>query len=708
MAFDRLRPEQGNQLATKSAGCKTRRKGVGVAMLSIFFVALLLAACSTEDEQLGFIPEPVPSPATMSWSTADIGGTNLGRADFGEEQVKVEGLGDISEQRDYFHLTYTEAAGDVGIVARLVEHSSAAGGYPKAGITMRANLEPGAPNVTIYAMDNDQFTGLVLQARDRAGSSTQFIASRGGESAPLWLRLLREGAAVVADVSKDGVNWQRVGAVEGVQLDKEVLLGLAAASGNDRLPLEATYQSVEIVNGEGQPSEPPQPTPSPTPGPSPSPTPPPASPGPSPDPNPGPKTQAVYQIDSSTSFLNPERGFHSEVNLMAGVGFDDARSRGYTLVRAYVRLDDYRTRNIPSSFLTDLDSGLSRARAAGVKVVLRFSYNFGNAPDAPLDWVLTHIDQLGPVLNANSDVISVLQAGFIGGWGEWHGSTNNLATAANKRAIGEALLRALDASRMIQVRAPFHRRDIVGSPSPDVDFFGTSNQARIGFKNDCFLSDASDTGTYAGDQVRDRRETQEFTRYTVTGGETCTIGYPSSRQDCSVAMKELADFHWDYLNDGYYAAVMNRWRDQGCYDEIDRRLGYRLSLENGAVTAGVSPGGTLTLDLSMRNDGFGKVYNPRPIDIVLRSVNTGEMRTVRATSDARTILPLAGETRNLQLSVPVPTNLLHGAYEVLLKLPDADTSLANDVRYNIRLANVGTWQESTGLNNLGLTTQIGN
>ena len=261
---------------------------------------------------------------------------------------------------------------------------------------------------------------------------------------------------------------------------------------------------------------------------------------------------------------------------------------------------------------------------------------------------------------------------------------------------------------MVQVRAPFHRRDIIGSPDPNVDIFSGSDHARLGFKNDCFVSTDSDTGTYGGDQVRDRRETAEFSTYTVTGGETCAIGYPSSRQDCVNALDELAEFHWDYLNSGFHSGVLNRWRDQGCFEEVTLRLGYRLGLQTGAVSAEVTPGGTLTVDLRMRNDGFGQVYNPRPIDVVLRNAATGETRSVRAVNDARTILPLAGETEDLQLSITVPSNLPAGDYDVLLALPDASSTIANDTRYNIRFANVGTWQDSTGLNDLGLTTSVRN
>lgn len=678
----------------------------GAAMLTFFIATLLLAACSTTNSDLPTPDENPPVVETPQWESVDIGESNLGRTEYDSGEFKLQGIGDIAYEADAFHFTYRAASGNVGIAARLADHSATLpDSWAKAGLTVRGGLEPDAANVTIYATSNSQFTGLVVQARSAAGQSTRVLRSisQSAADAPQWLRLLRNGSEVLVDVSADGETWNTI--VSGVEIEftGKAYLGLAVASGEASTPIEATFRDVKLVDGRGQAPVEPPPGPSPDPEPEPDP-----APDPTPDPNPGPKASTTYQIDSRTDFLNPERGFHPEVNLIAGTGFDNVRGRGYTVVRSYVRLDDYRNSRIPTRLLNDLRNGFERARAAGVKVVLRFSYNFGNAQDAPLNRVLEHIEQLEPVLRENSDVIAVLQAGFIGAWGEWHGSTNGLTSAANKRTIGEALLAAMPDSRMVQVRAPFHRRDIVGSPSPSVDIFGSSGQARLGFKNDCFLSTDSDSGTYGGDQVRDRREAAETARYTVTGGETCAIGFPSPRQDCVVALDELAEFSWDYLNAGFHSGVLNRWRDQGCYDEISRRLGYRLGLVSGAVTESASPGDSITVDLRMRNDGFGKVYNPRPIDIVLRNTSTGATRALRAVADARRILPLAGETRDLQLSVRLPSDLPTGDYEVLLALPDFDSSLAGDVRYNIRLANVGTWESSTGLNALGLTTRVGN
>jgi hypothetical protein len=107
----------------------------------------------------------------------------------------------------------------------------------------------------------------------------------------------------------------------------------------------------------------------------------------------------------------------------------------------------------------------------------------------------------------------------------------------------------------------------------------------------------------------------------------------------------------------------------------------------------------------MKNDGFGKVYNPRPIDIVLRD-KADHSTVVRAVDDSRTMLPLAGQSRKVELTIQLPGALSAGEYTLLLKLPDPSSQLEGDLRYHIRLANVQMWEEKTGLNDLGLIIKV--
>ena len=49
----------------------------------------------------------------------------------------------------------------------------------------------------------------------------------------------------------------------------------------------------------------------------------------------------------------------------------------------------------------------------------------GEAPygDATREWMLRHIEQLSPIFSEYEDVIDVVQAGFIGVWGELSSQT---------------------------------------------------------------------------------------------------------------------------------------------------------------------------------------------------------------------------------------------------------------------------------------------
>jgi ABC-type phosphate/phosphonate transport system ATPase subunit len=74
-----------------------------------------------------------------------------------------------------------------------------------------------------------------------------------------------------------------------------------------------------------------------------------------------------------------------------------------------------------------LADGLARARDVGVKVILRFVYNEDSSGnDTTLNRMIKHIEQIqsNGILVNNADVIAVVQAGFIGAWGEWHSSSN--------------------------------------------------------------------------------------------------------------------------------------------------------------------------------------------------------------------------------------------------------------------------------------------
>jgi hypothetical protein len=420
------------------------------------------------------------------------------------------------------------------------------------------------------------------------------------------------------------------------------------------------------------------------------------------------KTTATYEADES-DFLNPERGFHGNADILDETDLSWIRDEGHSLARTYIRLDDYRDRPLPDSFVDQVRNSLANARTAGIKVVLRFSYNFGiGEADAPLSRVEQHIQQLQPILEEYQDVIVVLQAGFIGAWGEWHSSTNGLDTPANKTSVLAALLEALPESRIVQLRYPGDLIDNFPQPLTAADAYSGSDKARTGHHNDCFLSSADDVGTYWPPEREDEFKDYlaQMTAYTPTGGETCQVTPAEHRTDCPTAIAEMARFHWSYLNQDFYRPDIDRWRAEGCYDEISKRLGYRYQMLSASVDRRAQAGELLSLQIRLTNSGFARLYNARPAELILRQAATGAERKVVIQDDARLWLPGPAETKTLSAAVTLPGDLPAGDYDLLLNLPDSVSNLSGLPEYSIRLANQGVWEANTGYNDLGLRVVI--
>jgi len=408
-------------------------------------------------------------------------------------------------------------------------------------------------------------------------------------------------------------------------------------------------------------------------------------------------THTISFAPSDGIILNPERGFYATTNLVDVQDLSGLRGSGVTLVHSYVRLDDYRTADIPSSLLTQATAGFAQARHAGVKVILRFAYNFGpypdSEPDAPKAWVIKHIGELQPLIAANADVIAVVQAGFIGAWGEWHTSTNDLTAPDTRQEILETLLDAVPASRSVQLRYPAYKRAIYGEPLTAATAFDGSRAARVGHHNDCFVSSDTGVGTYPDDQIdfyRDYLATD--TAFVPMGGETCAVDAP--RSECQSTLAEMTKLHFSYINREFQADVVASW--QPCMDQLQKRLGYRLLLKTAELPERARPGGSFTFAAQLENQGFAAPFNARPVYLVLRGGSVSQ-HVLLTGADPRRWL----RDGTLQARVRLPSSLSPGTYTLGLWLPDAAESLQGRAEYALQLANTGVWSDTSGENALG-------
>ena len=412
---------------------------------------------------------------------------------------------------------------------------------------------------------------------------------------------------------------------------------------------------------------------------------------------------------SDENFANPERGFYRPVEIHSAdaVAFyattvTGLRKFGFSLMLLEFYLTDYMESDIEQAYLDKMRECFNNLREGGGKAIVRFAYkdSENDRPwDATEEWVMRHIEQVTPILQENEDVLLALQAGFVGVWGEWYYTTNfnmNPSSDASyepRKRVLNALLKAVPKSRQIQLRTPEFKMKLMKVSLADTitraTAHGESDIARVGGHNDCFLASINDTGTFHGDT--DRSLWKADTRYTIMGGESCN---PSQYCACDNALKDLADYHWTYLNSAYHTSVLGRWRTEKCYDEVALRLGYRLSIDKAYISPKIAAGTESRLVLQILNEGFASPQNPREAELVITD-KSGKNTAVRLDVDPRTWF--AGTTTTLDITIPA---LSEGEYTLSLNLPDPQPTLRNNPFYSIQLANEGVWDENTGFNKI--------
>lgn len=431
-----------------------------------------------------------------------------------------------------------------------------------------------------------------------------------------------------------------------------------------------------------------------------------------------PQKDSIVFAETDEIFANPERGLLIQTYYTSGNMGNRANStliannrKSDSKITLYLHsyyLTDYISSDIPQEFLDRLDNNMNALREGGAKVVLRISYKSDDSEsakpwDATPEWVSRHIDQLAPYLQKHADVILCLQAGFIGVWGEWY-YTSNFNFQPSKDAdyeprwqVLEHLLQVLPEDRQVALRTPMFKRRYLRmrglgeEPLTADEAYMPTAKARLCGHNDCFVASSNDYGTY--DSNKDREFWQEDTRYTLMGGETCAECALSGGEN---AMKQLALYHWTYLHRDYNKNVLNSWREDGVWDDVCRRLGFRLVLDKVTLPRHPKAGKEFEATFDMRNVGFAAPMNKRDVELVFVSTSDPSKKFVYPqTVDPRFWMPEEDITFTLSCTLDAA---MSGEYNVYLNLPDPYESIHDDPNFSIRLANLNVWEESTGYN----------
>lgn len=454
-------------------------------------------------------------------------------------------------------------------------------------------------------------------------------------------------------------------------------------------------------------------------------------PEPMPDPDPN-GMQVNYTADNSTIFPNPERGFItmlekknvSEQEPYAVVGkekylTDHANDDYGSLILVLYYLNNYiNTPNLPNKVLNAFDEDMDVLRSHGMKAIVRFAYALKEdsingdltAVDAPLSIIEQHIDQYKSHWDANTDVIYVFQMGMVGAYGEWYYTTNfgnkDSHMNSDRRALVDTFLSATPKNRCVQIRTPQYKTEYVGSTTPILytEAYNGSNKSRLGHHNDAFLYQADNMGTYNDTSIQKPYIARE-TFYVPIGGESDitkdSMANIYAGYDETIA--EMSRLHWTFIQSGYSRTVTDKWRNEGTFDELNRRLGYRYQLVSGTYTQTAETGDSISVYMQIRNAGFAPLYNERPVYIVLK--NNSHTYPLLMKADPRRWRP-NGVVTTVSEKLKLPADMATGTYQLYLYMPDAYASIATNPKYAVRFANENVWVSSTGMNKLNASIVV--
>jgi Domain of unknown function (DUF4832)/Domain of unknown function (DUF4874) len=421
------------------------------------------------------------------------------------------------------------------------------------------------------------------------------------------------------------------------------------------------------------------------------------------------------------------------------------------------------TTAIPQTALNKLSSDFAEARANGFKVIPAFTYCFvttatpPTCTEPPLAQILSHIDQLATVLTANSDVIALIRAGLVGQFGEWNrsfrfanienlsysgGSQPTAQAIADAKAVTDRWLLKLPSSMFVSNRYQSFKRlaatyNFNTALTSSEGFTGTA-KARLAHFNDCFNNDDSNSGTYTdiAPQVLPAQQASldaqkqylsDENQYLPQSGEECGPTPPASPpknglvnpNPCQSAIADFKKMRWSVF-EGNNSALTSLGLNGGpasgsyaaytsCMAEVRNALGYQLRVTETTIPSSVQRGTAFNMSFKVVNDGWASPYNQRPLEIILKNGATIQRFPVTATSSGSTSADprrwLPGQTYTVSVSSTVPSALATGSYDVLMNLPDPNTTLANTTnnpKYAIRLASLRSgaevWDAATGFN----------
>ncbi len=387
--------------------------------------------------------------------------------------------------------------------------------------------------------------------------------------------------------------------------------------------------------------------------------------------------------------------------------------------------------------LDAVDKSLAAARAHGVTVYVRLGYTYDEAVGTePGDFkmILKHQEQIGAVISRYPAVVTAVECGLLGPWGEMHSSA--YGTTEYHAAIIRKWLEVTPPTVAILVRAPNHILDYAAAETTDAYFAPREKkpgEERIGMYNDGYLGTDWDYGTWAdgGKRYFSRAQGVSFLETRPAGpygGECAYVSDEGARKvnilypEKYNIVQEFYRTHLTYLRNITQNISLIQYLDTipfkpetyaftnmpalAEYDGkslrkfIEDHLGYRYVMRKLKAPEAIRSGKPFKFDFLVENTGFAQARVKGRAQFVIQQ---GSETFV---CDARLSTPMtdwkSAARTAVRVSGKAPKGLKRGDCTISLRLraPMKDERKGELPRRPIRFANEGMWREDIRANAL--------
>ena len=344
--------------------------------------------------------------------------------------------------------------------------------------------------------------------------------------------------------------------------------------------------------------------------------------------------KAKYK-ETTDDLVNPYRGWYQihTFKLDEELNMTDREytlNRTDTLALVLIDISAYRDKPLDEAAIEKLHMIFSFFRDYRLDMIIRVVYDtVGNCMETePSEegQIITHMDQLVPVMKEYTANIFVYQGLLIGNWGEMHSS--KFLSPARLSRLAADFLENIHGTAYLAVRRPAYVR-ILFPEGEDL------RQNKVGIFDDAILASPTHLGTFGEKPATEVRREQswlpkEELKYVSTlcdrvpyGGEALQSEEKDAISYIRNSLKEMAKYfsnlHVTYLNRIHDIEFIEHlknltWNGGGIYKGMNgfqymsRHLGYRFVLRDVTCEPVESDRSILRWDITIENIGFARCF----------------------------------------------------------------------------------------------------